>query len=129
MLHLHRIDSLDAPALQPYRTLRQSAGHRSSGIFVAEGPKVTRRMFDAGLPVVSLLLSDQWLADFGPLAEARPEVIEVYVAPKPVLETLTGFPLFQGVLGVGRVPPAPTLEGLLSVGTPPRLFTALDGLT
>ena len=57
MLHLHRIDSLDAPALAPYRTLRQSAGHRSSGIFVAEALSVmvqvgyfkyTRRRYGEG---------------------------------------------------------------------------------
>ncbi|HEY6169462.1 MAG TPA: RNA methyltransferase [Verrucomicrobiae bacterium] len=128
MLRLHRITTLDAPGLAPYRTLRQTAEHRRSGIFVAEGDKVVRRMFAAGLPVVSLLMSEDWEAEFVPLATARPEPIDVYLAPKKVLEQLTGFPLFQGLLGVGRIPAAPSLDELLATAASPRLLVALDGL-
>jgi tRNA G18 (ribose-2'-O)-methylase SpoU len=129
MLRLHSITSLDLPALAPYRTLRQTAEHRREGIFVAEGDKVLRRMFEAGVPAVSLLLSQEWQAEFSALAAARPETIDVYVGPKKVLEQLTGFPLFQGALGVGQIPRAPTVEELLAGPGSPRLFVALDGLT
>jgi tRNA G18 (ribose-2'-O)-methylase SpoU len=128
MFRVHRIESLDAPELAPYRTLRQTAEHRRHGIFVAEGEKVVRRMFEAKLTGVSALLTEPWLAQLQPLLEAAPEQIEVYVAPLPLLETLTGFPLFQGALAVGRIPPEPRLEDLLAGSPSPRLFIALDGL-
>jgi tRNA G18 (ribose-2'-O)-methylase SpoU len=128
MFRVHRIESLDAPELAPYRTLRQTAEHRREGIFVAEGEKVVRRMFEAKLTGVSALLTEAWLAQLQPLLEAAPELVEVYVAPLPLLETLTGFPLFQGALAVGRIPPEPRLDDLLAHSSSPRLFVALDGL-
>jgi len=39
MFHTHRIDSLDLPALAPYRTLKRPLAHQTQGIFVAEGEK------------------------------------------------------------------------------------------
>jgi len=129
MFRAHRIESLDAPALAPYRTLRQTAAHRRDGIFVAEGVKVVQRMFEARLTAVSALLTESWLEQLRPLLEAAPELIEVYVAPLPLMETLTGFPLFQGARAVGRIPPEPTLDELVARATAPRLFVALDGLT
>jgi tRNA G18 (ribose-2'-O)-methylase SpoU len=128
MFRVHRIESLDAPALAPYRTLRQTAAHRREGIFVAEGGKVVQRMFEAKLTAVSALLTDAWLEQLRPWLEAAPEQVEVYVAPLPLMETLTGFPLFQGALAVGRIPREPTLEVLLARSPSPRLFVALDGL-
>lgn len=129
MFRVRRIESLDAPALEPYRTLRQTAEHRRSGIFVAEGDKVVRRMFEAGLTCVSMLLGEDRFAEFQPLLADRPEPIDVFVAPKAMLEKLVGFPLFQAVLAVGKVPEAPTCDSLLARSVPPRLFVALDGLT
>lgn len=129
MFRVHRIESLDAPALAPYRTLRQTAAHRREGIFVAEGVKVVQRMFEARLTAVSALLTESWLEQLQPLLEAAPELVEVYVAPLPLMESLTGFPLFQGALAVGRIPREPTLDELIARAPAPRLFVALDGLT
>jgi tRNA G18 (ribose-2'-O)-methylase SpoU len=128
MIRVHRIESLDAPELSPYRTLRRTAEHRRAGYFVAEGEKVVRRMFEAGLTAVSALLTEEWLTRLRPMMQAAPEAMDVYVAPRPLMETLTGFPLFQGVLAVGRIPPGPSLDELLARSPSPRLLVALDGL-
>src|SRR5205814_194278 len=64
-----------------------------------------------------------------PLLKARPEEIHVYVAEKEVLEKLTGFSMYQGLLAMGRIPAPATVEGVLQSSPRPWLFAAVDGLT
>lgn len=128
MVRVQKIDSLDLPDLQPYRTMRRQMEHRQQGIFVAEGEKVVRRLLESHLNVVSVLLPEKWARELTPLLEKRPEV-QVYVAEKPMLESLTGFSMYQGLLAIGKVPPQPRLEEVLQQGRRPRLLVAVDGLS
>ncbi len=128
-MRIEPITALDRPELAPYATLRQHDGHRRAGIFVAEGDKVVRRLLQSPFGVVSVLLPLKRLAEFEPLIRARPEDVPVFVMEIKELEKLTGFPFFQGVLAVGKIPVTHTIESIL-VGTPQsRLFVAVDGLT
>ncbi len=131
MFHTQSISSLDLPALAPYRTLRRAAEHASQGIFVAEGDKVVRRLLTSRFGVVSVLLPENRVAEFEPLLRARPEKeIPVFaVTRKSVLEALVGFEMFQGVLAIGRIPAAVTLETVLAGSADPKFFAAVDGLT
>jgi tRNA G18 (ribose-2'-O)-methylase SpoU len=129
MFHVQRIESFDLPALQPYRTMRRQMEHREQGIFVAEGEKVVRRLLESQFGVVSLLLPERWLRDLEPLLSARPEEVHVFVAEKALLETLTGFSMYQGLLAVGKVPAAVSLEEILARSPEPRLLAAVDGLS
>jgi tRNA G18 (ribose-2'-O)-methylase SpoU len=124
-----RIESFDLPELQPYRTMRRQAEHRQQGIFVAEGEKVVRRLLQSKLSIVSLLLPEKWLRELEPLLQARPEDIRVYVAEKALLETLTGYSMYQGLLAIGKVPPLPTLSDIVARSPQPRLLAAADGLS
>ncbi len=128
MLRIQKISSFDAPELRPYATMRRPAEHEVQGIFVAEGEKVFRRLLESDFTVVSAVLSKHWLDNFRPMIEARPEKISVYLAEKNWLETLTGFPMFQGVLAVGKIPAPVSLEDVLQKSPAPRLFAAVDGL-
>lgn len=128
MLEFHAIDSFDLPELAPYRTMRRHHAHRARRIFVAEGVKIVRLLLESDLGVESVVLSDQWLGAFRDLLERRPERrLPVYLAEKKVVERLTGFSMFQGVLAVGQMPPEPSLAELLAQPAP-RLFVAVDGL-
>ena len=129
MFEAQQIDSLNLPELQPYRTMRRQHEHREAGIFVAEGEKVVRRLLESQFEVVSLLLPEKWLSELEPLLRKRPEQIRVFVAEKRLLESLTGFSMYQGLLAVGRVPPAETLEKVLARAARPWLLVAVDGLT
>ena len=124
-----KIDSFDLPELQPYRTMRRQHEHRKQGIFVAEGEKVVRRLLESNFGVVSVLLPEKWLHELDPLLQARREEIQVFVAEKALLETLTGFSMYQGLLAVGKVPPLPTLEEIVARSPQPRLLVAADGLS
>ena len=129
MLRIEPITSLDAPELEPYRTMRRSEEHRHRQIFVAEGEKVVRRLLESSLPVVSVILPEKWMQEYRPLLERRPEVITAYLAEKDLLENLVGFSMYQGVLAIGRIPRLPTLAEVIGASTSPRLFVALDALT
>src|SRR5262249_59234158 len=72
MIHVQRIDTLELPALAPYRTMRQQVEHRQQGILVAESDKVVRRMLESEFAVVSLLIPEKWLEYFEPLVAKRP---------------------------------------------------------
>ena len=130
-LRVEPVRSLDAPELAPYRTMRRQLEHRQQRIFVAEGNKVVQRLLESDLPVVSLLLPPEWLERFKPLIERRvkDEDVVAYTAEKAVLEELTGFSMYQGVLGVGRVPEMPTLAKVIAASPRPRLLVAVDSLT
>ncbi len=129
MFLVQKISSFDSPELQPYATMRRPLEHEREGIFVAEGTKVVQRLLESQFAVVSVVLPEKWLEDFRPLLEARPEAIIVYLADKKLLETLTGFSMFQGVLAVGKIPPPASLNDILSKNQKPLLCVAVDGLT
>jgi tRNA G18 (ribose-2'-O)-methylase SpoU len=128
MLHVQAIHDLDGPELQPYRTLRRQAEHREQRIFVAEGEKTLRRLLETPFTLVSVLLTDEWLRVFEPLLRDRPESIQGFIAPKTLLEKLTGFTMFQGLMAVAKIPPAISLEQLLETAAHPQLFVATDGV-
>src|SRR6266436_4086320 len=129
MFQVQRIESLDLPELQPYRTMRRQMEHRQQGIFVAEGDKVVRRLLKSSFEVVSVLFPEKWLPALAPLLEKRPEQIRVFVAEKALLETLTGFSMYQGLLAVGKVPAQLTLEQILAHSQRPWLLAAADSLS
>jgi len=109
--------------------MRRQLDHRQQGIFVAEGEKVVRRLLESRLGVVSVLLPEKWVPELEPLLAARPEELLVFVAEKPLLEKLTGFSMYQGLLAVGRVPAPKPLEAILSESSPPLLLAAVDSLS
>jgi tRNA G18 (ribose-2'-O)-methylase SpoU len=129
MFRTEKISSLDLPALAPYRTMRRSAEHEAQGIFIAEGEKVARRLLESRFTVVSLVLPESKLTEYRPLLEARAEHVTVYLAEKPLLETLVGYSLFQGVLAVGKIPPPASLAEILAKSPAPKLFVAIDELS
>lgn len=128
-LRIQKISSLDLPELAPYRTMRRSAEHEAQGIFIAEGEKVTRRLLESHFTVVSVVLPEKHLDNFRPLLEARPETVAVYLVEKELLETITGFSLFQGVLAVGKIPPPASLDDILAKSPKPQLLVAIDELS
>ncbi len=110
--------------------MRRQLEHRQQRIFVAEGDKVVQRLLESDLPVVSLLLPPEWLEHFRPLLEKRTahEEIVAYTADKGLLEELTGFSMYQGVLAIGRVPDPLTISDVVKRSPRPRLFVAVDSV-
>jgi tRNA G18 (ribose-2'-O)-methylase SpoU len=128
-MQIIRVTGLNRPELAPYGTLRQSEEHKRAGIFVAEGDKVVRRLLESHFGVVSVLLPERRLAELEPLIRARAEDVPVYLMELAELEKLTGFPFFQGVLAVGKIPVTHAIETVLASTPSPRLFVAIEGLS
>lgn len=129
MFHAERIANFDRPGLQPYATMRRPQEQRDAGIFVAEGTKVVHRLLESDFGVVSAVLPEEMLPEFEPLLSRRPELVHVYIAEKPMLEALTGFHMFQGVLAVGRIPERLSLDDALQKAVQPRLIVAIEGVS
>lgn len=129
MIRIIAIDTFDLPELAPYRTMKRSLEQRQEGIFVAEGEKVVRRLLASGLAIRSIVLPPKWVEEYSGQVEDRPEEIPVFVAEKEVLERLTGFSMYQGVMAVAEVPPSWTLEQLFENSAQPCFWVAVDGLT
>ena len=127
-LQIRSVESLDAPELAPYRTLKRVEEHEQAGIVVATNAKVVRRLFSSGFPIVNALLTPEWLERFEPELRARPEEICVYVAEKEMLETITGYQLHQGALAIARIPAKPGFETLLDTSPRPLLLAAVEGI-
>lgn len=126
---VHIVTTLDAPELQPYRTLRRPLDHLRQGIFVAEGEKVVRRFLASDWKVVSLLLTQEWFDALLPtVPESRLDNADIFIAERQLLETIVGFPLHQGIMAVGRVPIEQSLEAMAAHSPSPHYFVALDGL-
>jgi tRNA G18 (ribose-2'-O)-methylase SpoU len=129
MFRIEKISSPGQPELAPYRAMRRSAEHEAQGIFIAEGEKVTRRLLESNFTVVSLVLPEKHLENFRALLEARPETVKVYLVEKELLESITGFSLFQGVLSVGKIPLPGSLDEILRKSPAPKLLVASDELS
>jgi len=127
-LHIQPVQSLDAPELALYLTLRRVEEHERAGVLVATNIKVVRRLLASRFTVVSALLTPAWLERLEPLLRARPEDICVYVAEQKVLETITGYQLHQGALAVAKIPPQPDFETLLNNASRPLLLAAVEGI-
>ena len=127
-LHIETVQSLDAPELALYRTLKRPEEHERAGVLVATNEKVVRRLLASRFPVVSALLTPAWLEKLETSLRARPEEVRIYVGERALLETITGYQLHQGALAVAKIPPQPGFEVLLETAARPLLIAAVEGI-
>ena len=128
-LHIQPVQSLDAPELALYLTLKRVEEHERAGVLVAANAKVVKRLLASRFTVVSTLLTPAWLEKLEPQLRARPEAeLCIYVAEQKVLETITGYTLHQGALAVAKIPPPPDFETLLKNSRRPLMLAAVEGI-
>lgn len=127
-LHIRHVQSLEAPELVPYLTLKRVEEHERAGLVVATNAKVVQRLLASRFTVVSALLTPAWLEQLEARLRARPEDIDVFVAERALLETITGYQVHQGALAVARIPPSPGFDALLESSVRPLLLAAVEGI-
>jgi tRNA G18 (ribose-2'-O)-methylase SpoU len=129
ILHIQPVQSLDAPELALYLTLKRVEEHERAGVLVAANIKVVKRLLASRFTVVSALLTPEWLAKLEPQLRARLEAeLPIYVAEQKVLESITGYKVHQGALAVAKIPPQPDFETLLNNSPRPLLLAAVEGI-
>lgn len=113
------ITNLDAPELAVYTRLTEAQLRNrlepEKGIFIAESPKVIRLALDCGYQPLSLLterkhINGQAEEIIRRLGDIPGEAIPVYTADDGILEALTGYALYRGVLCAMRRPILKTAE-------------------
>ena len=105
------VHSIDDARLTPYRALNQRNLTRQSGLFIAEGDKVTERLIASRYPVASVLAESDWAQR---LEKKLPPETPIYVAEAKLLEATIGFNFHRGVLACGRRLPGPAVSDLVT---------------
>jgi tRNA G18 (ribose-2'-O)-methylase SpoU len=122
----HAVQSLDDPALAPYRDLKRSNLTRWSGRFIAEGDKVVLRLLASDFAVESVLAAQSFVPQVLPLLESRPTT-RLLVATDDLVPRIVGFNFHRGLLACGIRRPNPTLAELCpAVEQPARIVVCTD---
>jgi tRNA G18 (ribose-2'-O)-methylase SpoU len=127
-LDIIRIDSVELPEMEPYRTLKRPLEHHRAGFFVAEGEKVVHRLLQSSLRIRSLLLTEEWLAAFEVLIQQRREDPKIYLAEKSLMEGIVGIQLHKGIMAIADIPKEITIQEAATNAVRPYLFVAVDGI-
>jgi tRNA G18 (ribose-2'-O)-methylase SpoU len=97
---LIRIQSLDDPRIQSYRSLRDRT-LRGESLFIAEGRLLVARLLASRFETESVFVAEEFFDEFFPRI---PPQVPVFVAPEKLLLAIVGFPFHRGILAVGRRP-------------------------
>ncbi|MBI3862039.1 MAG: RNA methyltransferase [Planctomycetia bacterium] len=103
------IESHDELRLDLYRDLKD-AQPLDSGVFIAEGEKLVRRLLASPCRTKSILCTAAARTE---LADCIPPETPVYVATTAIIKRLVGFKFHRGVLAAGMPPANRTLQSIL----------------
>jgi len=121
-----RPDGLEDVRLDPFRALPSSRREQRDGVLVAEGGWLVERMWQAGHPMMSVLVAENRLND---LPDGLADTVPVYVLSAEQLETVVGYRFHRGVLGCGRrKETAPVAELAAQPDNDPSIWLAVDGV-
>lgn len=99
---LIKIDDPDDPRIAAYRDIRERDLVGRQGRFVAEGKVVLEVLLAARrFPVESLLLLENRIGGMADTLERVRRDVPVYVASRPILDAIAGFPVHRGILAMG----------------------------
>ncbi len=117
------------PRLDPYTRMRERDLVGRAGRFVVEGEVTLRLLLGprSRFRAESLLLAPERLPGLAGALGAC--AAPVYVADKPVMGAVTGFPIHRGVLAIGLRGDEPAPEAIVPPAPAPALVLALAGLT
>jgi tRNA G18 (ribose-2'-O)-methylase SpoU len=97
-------DPLD-PKIAGYCDIRDRDLIGRSGLFMAEGRVVLTQIAKQHPQLLcSLLVADQHQHRLDDILSRLDADLPVYVVSQPILDTISGFPLHRGLLGLGRIP-------------------------
>lgn len=121
-----RLESADDPRVQAYRAVSEPELVRDSGLFVAEGRLVVRRVIEDGrCRVRSLLLSEAAHRDLEPVLARLDEDVAVYTCAARDFLTITGFDIHRGCLAMVRRPAILSAEDILDTA---RVVVVLEAV-
>jgi tRNA G18 (ribose-2'-O)-methylase SpoU len=111
------VSTIDDPRLDNYRDLSRRNFIRQSGLFIAEGPKVTDRLIDSDSEVASLLAEPAYAERY---QQRVPSETPIYVVSREILEGTIGFNFHRGFLACGRRKSTLSIDDVLAKLLKPR---------
>ncbi len=121
-------ETYDSTALDDFRSLKGKGGPFEKGLFIAEGPKVTRKVLDSMYKIAFALMTPEYFTRLRPDFERRRDTTDIYLAPKSEMERVVGYPLHQGIMMAVRIPESRTIA-TAAVGWKQRaIVVALDSI-
>ena len=112
--------------IEAYTLVRERDLVGRQGRFVAEGEVVLRHLLKPGsrYEAESVLITENRVAALADLFETTP--VPVYVASSAVMDSVVGFPIHRGILGIGRIgAPATADEVLANPGPADRILVVV----
>lgn len=121
------IQNPDDPRIAAYRDIRERDLTGRQGLFVAEGEVVLRTLLSPAslCRPLSLLVAKKRLARFEGLV---PPDVTVFVAEQDVLDSIAGFHLHRGLLGLGQKPVPQTVDDLVAGASRDAVVLAASGI-
>jgi len=114
-VYLIPIDTPDDPRIAAYRDIRERDLTGREGRFVAEGKVVLNVLFSAKrFEAESALVLENRLDGLSDTLALAPTNLPVYVASRPVMDAIAGFPIHRGILAIGRRREDETAAGLIA---------------
>lgn len=115
------------PRLAPFMNVRDRDLRQAHGdAFIAEGESVLAVFLSTGsrFRPEALLIADNRIETA--LSWSPPDDLPIFVADQGLMDTIVGFPIHRGLLGLGRRAPSPPLADLLAER--PRVVVGLVGI-
>lgn len=116
-----RIESLDDPRLDVFRSLKRTNQNRRQDAFVAEGVTVVERLLQSEFEVLSVVVTEPKIESF---RAKIPEGITVYQVTRELASELVGYTFHMGVLAAGRRQSPVSLDAVLPATGPSLVFVA-----
>jgi len=124
---VERVDSEDDPRVAAYRGLRDGELVRSSGLFVAEGRHIVRRVLhDERYRVHSLLVNDATRRDLEPVIAGLPADVPIFVSGSKALAAIAGYDVHRGCLALVHRPSSVPVDALAASVT---VLLVLEGVS
>jgi tRNA G18 (ribose-2'-O)-methylase SpoU len=110
------IEDADDERVSAYRGVRDPDLAAASGVFVAEGRLVVRRLLESSrLTARSAMVTRPALAAIEDALAAHPS-LPVYVVSQPIMDGITGFNIHRGCLALGERPAPHAWPGIVAGG-------------
>ena len=113
MIEIHNIGD---ERIVHYKNLRKTpAIHTRERVFVAEGKKVTKKLLESNIDVISIFALEEYFNEFKELIKVKniPGNMQ-FTASKNIMKDIIGFKIHTGIMAIGKQPPESKPEELQS---------------